>query len=208
MFDIEILADLIGIIAGALQELFAKSSWWFLYLHVFHKHRLCLIVTGKNMKPPFCTKPHSRKNVKDRKSPFLKLTLDPTEWHIVWMKWNLSLFNFDDRWNQSNHLFNSTNCKLPECLCMSSSAPNGLKPEEIPQLVFLTFDDAISDWMYPIYDRILRNRKNPNGCPVTMTFYVTHEATNYQLVNEFFNKGNEIASHSVRYFQETISKES
>jgi hypothetical protein len=32
-----------------------------------------------------------------------------------------------------------------------------------------------------------------------MTFYVTHEETNYQLVNEFFNRGNEIASHTVTY---------
>ena len=32
-----------------------------------------------------------------------------------------------------------------------------------------------------------------------MTFYVTHEGTNYQLVNEFFNRGNEIASHTVTY---------
>jgi hypothetical protein len=33
-----------------------------------------------------------------------------------------------------------------------------------------------------------------------MTFFVTHEGTNYRLVNELFNRGNEIASHTVTYF--------
>lgn len=82
---------------------------------------------------------------------------------------------------------------------MSTNPPNGLDPQSIPQLVFLTFDDAISNWMYPTYERILQNRTNPNGCPITMTFYVTHDNTNYRLVNEFYNKGNEIASHTVTY---------
>jgi hypothetical protein len=33
-----------------------------------------------------------------------------------------------------------------------------------------------------------------------MTFYVSHDETNYQLVNKFFNRGHEIASHSVTYY--------
>lgn len=82
---------------------------------------------------------------------------------------------------------------------MSSDPPNGLDPESIPQLVFLTFDDAISDWMIPTYQEIFGNRTNPNGCPIKATFYVTHENTNYRLVNEFYNKGHEIASHTVTY---------
>ena len=80
---------------------------------------------------------------------------------------------------------------------MSATAPGGLKPQEIPQMVFLTFDDAVADWNYNIYTRILGNRVNPNGCNISMTFYVSHDGTNYQLVNELFNRGNEIASHSV-----------
>jgi hypothetical protein len=46
---------------------------------------------------------------------------------------------------------------------MDTAAPNGLNPEEIPQMVFLTFDDAVADVMYPTYQRILHNRTNPNG---------------------------------------------
>ena len=91
----------------------------------------------------------------------------------------------------------SATCKLPNCLCMSTTAPLGLKAEEIPQLVFLTFDDAIFDSTQPIYQKILENRYNPNGCPIAMTFYVTHSTTNYQLTNSLYNQGNELASHTV-----------
>ena len=74
----------------------------------------------------------------------------------------------------------------------------GLQPQEIPHLVLLTFDDALADWMLPMYQRILKNRRNPNGCPVTMTFYVCQDGgTNYQQVNAYYNQGHEMASHTV-----------
>lgn len=80
---------------------------------------------------------------------------------------------------------------------MSTDPPMGLQPQEIPHLVLLTFDDAIADYMTPMYDRILQNRLNPNGCPVAMTFFVQHPDTNYQLANSYYNRGNEMASHTV-----------
>ena len=52
---------------------------------------------------------------------------------------------------------------IPDCLCMSTAPPMGLQPEEIPQMVFLTFDDAVADWMYLTYKRIFGTRTNPNG---------------------------------------------
>ena len=97
---------------------------------------------------------------------------------------------------------------------MNTTAPLGLDASQIPHLVFLTFDDTISDWMVPMYERILYNRRNPNGCPITMTFYVTHDwgtlfdpandniaLTNYQQVNNYYNQGHEIASHSLTYIK-------
>ncbi|XP_057376047.1 chitin deacetylase 8-like [Daphnia carinata] len=93
----------------------------------------------------------------------------------------------------------SEKCILPDCLCMSTMPPLGLKPEEIPQMVFLTFDDAVADVMYSTYQKIFHNRTNPNGCNIVMTFYVTHEGTNYRLVNELYNRGNEMASHTVSH---------
>ena len=95
----------------------------------------------------------------------------------------------------SNHC--RGNCKLPDCLCMSSSPPNGLQPEEIPQLVFLTFDDNVRSDKFAFYKEIYHNRSNPNGCPIGLTFYVCHDGTDYQLVNQLYNDGQEIASHTV-----------
>lgn len=46
---------------------------------------------------------------------------------------------------------------------MNTVSPMCLKPEEIPQMVFLTFDDAVADVMYPTYQRIFHDRTNPNG---------------------------------------------
>lgn len=33
-------------------------------------------------------------------------------------------------------------CKLPDCLCASTSPPNGLKPEDVPQVSYLQDDDG------------------------------------------------------------------
>ena len=97
---------------------------------------------------------------------------------------------------------------MPDCLCPSISAPSELKREETPQLVLLTFDDAIEDWMYPFYERIVQHKglSSANGCPISMTFFVSHThkeydqpvgLTNYEIVNRLYNRGHEIASHTV-----------
>ena len=92
---------------------------------------------------------------------------------------------------------NYSDCKLPNCFCMSTNPPKNMKPNEIPQLVFLTFDDAITVSNYDYYVSILKNRVNPNGQPISMTFYVTHEYNDYVKTHDLFYMGNEIACHSV-----------
>lgn len=42
-----------------------------------------------------------------------------------------------------------------------------------------------------------RYRKNPNGCPIHATFYISHEYNNYQYVQKLWNGGHEIAAHSI-----------
>ena len=34
------------------------------------------------------------------------------------------------------------------------------------------------------------SRKNPNGCPIAATFYVSHEWTDYGLVQSLYSGGN------------------
>lgn len=48
----------------------------------------------------------------------------------------------------------------------------GIPAHLTPQIVLLTFDDAVNDINKEIYsDLFHRGRTNPNGCPITATFY-------------------------------------
>lgn len=67
------------------------------------------------------------------------------------------------------------------------------------QFVLVTFDDSVNVINADTYRGILYNRVNTNSCPVGVTFFVNHEYTNYQIVNELYNQGFEIALHSVSH---------
>lgn len=67
-----------------------------------------------------------------------------------------------------------------------------------PQLVMLTFDDSINDLNRDLYNQIFQDyRRNPNGCPIASTFFVSHEWTDYSQVQNLYASGHEIASHSI-----------
>lgn len=62
----------------------------------------------------------------------------------------------------------------------------------------MTFDDAVNDLNKEYYEEIFESgRKNPNGCPITATFYVSHEWTDYGQVQSLYANGHEMASHTV-----------
>ena len=49
--------------------------------------------------------------------------------------------------------------------------PGGLTPSDVPQMVTITFDDAINDENWRIINRLFKeSRKNPNGCPVLILY--------------------------------------
>lgn len=74
----------------------------------------------------------------------------------------------------------------------------GIPPVQVPQLVLLTFDDAVNDLNKNLYrDMFEKGRVNANGCPIAATFYVSHEWTDYSQVQNLYSDGHEIASHSV-----------
>lgn len=107
-------------------------------------------------------------------------------------------------WNQATSLpldpvCNENNCSGPDCRCFSTSPPDNLKPEEIPQLVFLTFDEAITQSNILKYRSILQDRKNPNDCPIAITYFVTHNSNDYTFTHELFYAGSEIASGSISH---------
>ncbi|CAG9863099.1 unnamed protein product, partial [Phyllotreta striolata] len=84
------------------------------------------------------------------------------------------------------------------CRCSNGASPFTGKLTDWPQLVSLTFDDAITKDLYDTYlDPLLFNYKNPDKKPIGATFFVPHEYTNYQIVNNLYNYGFEIGVNSI-----------
>ncbi|OXA54405.1 chitin deacetylase 8 [Folsomia candida] len=98
-------------------------------------------------------------------------------------------------------------CVAPACRCSSQEPPGGLFGPNLPQMVFLTFDDAITITNHPFYEEILFPngvpRLNPNNAPATATFFISHEYTNYSLVHDLWVRGHDIALHSITHVSDT-----
>jgi len=91
-------------------------------------------------------------------------------------------------------------CKLPDCFCSGTKPPKGLEPQNIPQFVMLTFDDSINPNVHSFYEKLFtEKRRNPNGCPIRGTFFVTHEWNDYWLAKKLYAAGHEIADHSITH---------
>lgn len=93
------------------------------------------------------------------------------------------------------------NCQLPECFCSKDGTriPGDLNPEQVPQMVIIALDGAVNGQNYPHYVDLFNDTayKNPNECPMRGTFFVSHEYTNYQMVQDMHYKGHEISIYSV-----------
>ncbi|EFX77211.1 hypothetical protein DAPPUDRAFT_54528, partial [Daphnia pulex] len=102
---------------------------------------------------------------------------------------------------------NADVCRLPDCNCGGKDIPGGLRAIDTPQLVLLTFDDAVNDLNKELYSDLFETgRVNPNGCPIAGTFYVSHEWTDYGQVQNLYADGHEIASHTISHsFGEQMS---
>nr|CAH7720606.1 unnamed protein product [Callosobruchus chinensis] len=93
-------------------------------------------------------------------------------------------------------------CHLPGCFCSDDGmeVPGGIQASLVPQMITLTFDDAINNENWDIYKRIFNPAyRNPNGCPIRATFFVSHQYNNYYYTQKLWNDGHEIAIHSVTH---------
>jgi len=98
-------------------------------------------------------------------------------------------------------------CVLPDCFCSvdGTGVPGDLCPEgtdctNVPQMITITFDDAINNNNIDLYANMFnRKRVNPNGCDIKATFFVSHKYTNYTAVNLMHAQGHEIAVHSITH---------
>ncbi|CAN8003902.1 chitin deacetylase 1 [Ixodes scapularis] len=93
-------------------------------------------------------------------------------------------------------------CVLPDCFCSADGTqiPGRLEPNTVPQMITITFDDAINNNNIDIYEKIFKEgRNNPNGCQIKATFFVSHKYTNYSAVQELHRRGHEMAAHSITH---------
>ncbi|CAF2906433.1 unnamed protein product [Rotaria sp. Silwood2] len=90
---------------------------------------------------------------------------------------------------------NKGNCQLPCCQCaISNSNPTSLDITDIPQLVLLTFVGNLNKYTFDSIRSILNpTYRNPNKCPISSTFFVNDNYTEYCLVQRLFDNHNEIA---------------
>ncbi|XP_044739883.1 chitin deacetylase 1 [Chrysoperla carnea] len=115
----------------------------------------------------------------------------------------------DEGWCDANHDPNAASacdprtCLLPDCYCSRDGTliPGKIEPTQVPQMIILTFDDAINFENWDLYTQTLftPQRKNPNGCPIHATFYVSHQYTDYAKTQKLWNDGHEIAIHSITH---------
>ena len=90
----------------------------------------------------------------------------------------------------------SSVCRLPNCLCPSPNPPgNAGKP---PLFITLTFDDSVNSILMPVIEKDTAF-VNPNGCPLSATFFVSTQYTEYWLVQKLYSLGHEIAVHTMTH---------
>jgi len=94
----------------------------------------------------------------------------------------------------------ANNCLGSEgCHCASHITPGGLRPEDTPQFIVITNDDAITVTTMPVIVNIVDKYANRNGCPVPATWYISVNYTDPALVQEVYMKGHEIATHTMNH---------
>ncbi|EFA03998.1 chitin deacetylase 8 precursor [Tribolium castaneum] len=96
------------------------------------------------------------------------------------------------------------NCLVDKCKiednCRCSSAINPINDAEnfAPQLIAITVSESVVQTLYENYLKpLFFDRKNPDGGPIGLTFYVPHEYTDYSLVQDLYVRGYEIGDHSI-----------
>jgi len=105
---------------------------------------------------------------------------------------------------QNETICSAENCRLPLCKCANTKTPGNINLNEVPMMIMLTFNGVVRQEHSAYLQRILNPiYRNPNGCPVQATFYVSNEdnnhKTDYCLVQKLFNNNNEIGVGAIKY---------
>jgi len=82
----------------------------------------------------------------------------------------------------------------------SANPPGGLAPSNTPQIVLLTFDDAVTTDSFERVSQVMSGFVNPNGQPIKATFFVALAGLYDPLsVRRLYDAGHEIALHTMSH---------
>lgn len=90
-------------------------------------------------------------------------------------------------------------CQLPECQCASNSPPGGLTPDQIPQFVLVSHDNALDGLPYKLVQGILGKKEQSNGCPVPVTWFAMFYHSDCNVAQDAIAKGDEVAMQTNRF---------
>ncbi|RZB38605.1 hypothetical protein BDFB_007493 [Asbolus verrucosus] len=91
-----------------------------------------------------------------------------------------------------------TECNITnDCRCCSTDNPVSDADDPAPQLIAITLSQFLTQEVYDIIKPLFFDRSNPDGKPRGFTFYVSHEHTNYTLVQDLYLRGFEIGDNSI-----------
>jgi len=83
-------------------------------------------------------------------------------------------------------------CELPNCRCVGVGTPGSIWQEETPQLVVLSMEGTVDINNGEAFKQILQNKINPDGCPISGTWFVYDHNTDYQVANSLYSQGVEL----------------
>lgn len=72
-------------------------------------------------------------------------------------------------------------------------------------MVLVTMNDAVRESTYKIYTDLLNEFRNPNGCKIKATFFVSHTATEYKYVKQLAYHGRNKFPHTLIIFIQMFS---
>lgn len=65
-------------------------------------------------------------------------------------------------------------------------------------MILLTFDGAVNTNNYELYQKVFADtRNNPNGCPLKGTFFISHEYSDYSMIQNLAHRGHEIGVETI-----------
>ncbi|KAL4431616.1 hypothetical protein ABPG77_001458 [Micractinium sp. CCAP 211/92] len=91
-------------------------------------------------------------------------------------------------------------CKTPSCLCASNSPPGGLTPQQIPQFILISHDNALDMRPYEHMLKVLGQKKQRNGCTVPVTWFAMRYHSDCAAGRQALARGDEVAMQANRFF--------